>query len=147
MTRNAAEGAAGRAANLSLKGTAMPLASAPFTLSLLTPETQSQKAQSDRDQFLIGRLVKAFTHGVRGCVLLVACCGIAVCGCFAQSQCSMKPGEHLVVVPLQGAPNAFEPACQPARIRVNDRQQVIIRLTGLSPVDVCTASSKPPTPL
>jgi hypothetical protein len=52
---------------------------------------------------------------------------------------------HLVVVPLKGAPAPLEPACLPTRIRVNDRDQVVIRLTGLSPVDVCAASAKPPT--
>jgi len=116
----------------------MPLVSAPFTLSIFAPKTRNQKAQSRSGQLLISALV-------RGCLLLVTFCGIGVCGCFAQSPCGMKPGQHLVAVPLQNAPNAFEPACQPARIRVNDRQQVIVRLTGLSPVDACTASSKPPT--
>lgn len=123
----------------------MPLVSVPSTCRLIPPQAHSQQAQADSAQLVIGSLVAVVADGVWRCLMLVAFSAIAVSGCFAQSPCSMKPGQHLVTVPLQNAPNAFEPACQPARIRVNDRQQVIIRLTGLSPVDVCTASSKPPT--
>jgi hypothetical protein len=65
--------------------------------------------------------------------------------CFAQSPCQVKPGQHTVVIPLQNAPNSSEPACQPARIRVNDRAPVTLRLTGVSPIDVCLVSSKPQT--
>jgi hypothetical protein len=65
--------------------------------------------------------------------------------CFAQSQCRVKPGDRAILIPLQRAPNSFEPACQPGRIRVNDRARVTIRLTGLSPIDVCLPSSKPQT--
>jgi hypothetical protein len=62
-----------------------------------------------------------------------------------QSPCAVKPGGHTVVVPLQNQPNSFEPSCQPARIRVNDRGVVTISLTGVSPTEVCLPSSKPAT--
>lgn len=69
----------------------------------------------------------------------------ASCPGLAQNQCQSKPGSHTITIPLQSAPNSFEPACQPARIRVNDRAPVTLHLTGLSPIDVCAVSSKPPT--
>lgn len=59
--------------------------------------------------------------------------------------CLVKPGGTTILVPLQNAPKSFEPQCQPARIRVTDRTKAKIRLTGLSPLDVCTLSSKPQT--
>ena len=61
------------------------------------------------------------------------------------TDCTMTPGTRTILVPLQNAPNSLEPMCQPARIRVPDRTKVTIRLTGLSPLDVCTLSSKPQT--
>ncbi|HXM20776.1 MAG TPA: hypothetical protein VN948_05885 [Terriglobales bacterium] len=64
--------------------------------------------------------------------------------CFAQNQCRVKPGNNRILIPLQNAPNSFEPACQPARIRVADRKPVILHITGLSPLDICAVSSKPP---
>ena len=78
--------------------------------------------------------------------LLVAVLMTLLAGqCFAQSPCQVKPGKHTVLVPLQNAPNSSEPACQPARIRVSDRAPVTLRLTGVSPIDVCLISSKPQT--
>ena len=59
--------------------------------------------------------------------------------------CLVKPGGTTILVPLQNAPNSFEPQCQPARIRVPDRTKVTIHITGLSPMDVCNISSKAPT--
>ncbi len=56
----------------------------------------------------------------------------------------VAPGNHIVTIPLQNQPRAFEPQCQPARIRVNDRAPVTIHTTGLSPVEICVASSKAP---
>src|ERR1019366_896747 len=56
-----------------------------------------------------------------------------------------KPGNHTVLIPLQNAPNSLEPLCQPARIRVSDRNAVTLRLTGLSPIEICVPNSKPQT--
>jgi hypothetical protein len=39
----------------------------------------------------------------------------------------------------------MEPACEPSRIRVSDRTSVMIKIVNVSPVEVCVASSKPPT--
>ena len=64
---------------------------------------------------------------------------------FGENQCRVKPGGHTVLVPLQNAPNSFEPLCQPARIRVNDRAPITLRLTGVSPTEVCLPNSKPQT--
>lgn len=64
--------------------------------------------------------------------------------CLAQSACQAKPGDDTVQIPLQGGPNSFEPKCQPARIRVNDRKPVTLQITGLSPLDLCSVSSKAP---
>lgn len=61
------------------------------------------------------------------------------------SACRVSPGSHTVVIPLQNQPNALEPACQPARIRVNDRAPVSLQLTGLSPVEICVPASKAAT--
>ena len=121
----------------------MPLASTFQPLSFTASKVVTKAV--DPSDNLIARLPSGVANASRRSVALVALCASAASICFGQSQCSMKPGQHLVTVPLQGAPNAYEPACQPARIRVNDRQQVVIRLTGLSPVDVCSAASKPPT--
>jgi hypothetical protein len=63
----------------------------------------------------------------------------------AQSVCAAKPGSHHILIPLQGGAASYEPQCQPARLRVSDRRPLTIRITGLSPIDVCTTSAKPPT--
>jgi hypothetical protein len=68
--------------------------------------------------------------------------------CQAQSRqeaCTVQPGTHQVNIPLQGAPDSMEPLCQPNRLRVADRTSLTLHITGLSPLDVCTVSSKPPT--
>jgi hypothetical protein len=63
--------------------------------------------------------------------------------CFSQGPCQAKPGDTTVVVPLNS--NSMEPACEPSRIRVSDRTSVAIKVVNVSPVEVCVASSKPPT--
>jgi hypothetical protein len=59
--------------------------------------------------------------------------------------CYVKPKDTTVVVPLQGGNLAYEPACAPYRIRVDDRKPVTIILKNVSPVEVCLPSSKAPT--
>jgi hypothetical protein len=63
--------------------------------------------------------------------------------CFSQGPCQAKPGDTTIIVPLTS--NSMEPACEPSRIRVSDRTSVMIKLVNVSPVEVCSASSKPPT--
>ena len=72
---------------------------------------------------------------------------IAICACpsVAQNVCAAKPGSHRILIPLRGGAASYEPQCQPARLRVSDRLPLTIRITGLSPIDVCTTSAKPPT--
>jgi hypothetical protein len=64
----------------------------------------------------------------------------------AADSCKFTPGQTSVTVTLQNYPNAFEPVCQPTRIRVNDRTPVVLRLENLSPVEICTPATKAPTP-
>jgi hypothetical protein len=64
---------------------------------------------------------------------------------YGQSPCHVSPGGHTVIIPLQSQPNSFEPECQPARIRVNDRAPASLFLTGISPVEICLPASKAPT--
>jgi hypothetical protein len=51
-----------------------------------------------------------------------------------------------IVVQLQNAPNNMEPAAEPRRIQVDDRANVDLVLTNLSPFDVCTLSARTPAP-
>jgi len=75
--------------------------------------------------------------------------GFAAASLFAQpsilSPCRVGPGGHTAIVPLQNQPNAFEPECQPTRIRVNDRAAAGLLLTGVSPVEICLPASKAQT--
>jgi hypothetical protein len=64
----------------------------------------------------------------------------------AADSCKFKPGQTSISVTLQNNPNAFEPVCQPTRIRVNDRTPVKLTLEKLSPIEICTPSTKASTP-
>lgn len=64
----------------------------------------------------------------------------------AADSCKFKPGQTSITVTLQNNPNAFEPVCQPTRIRVNDRTPVKLTLENLSPIEICTPSTKASTP-
>jgi hypothetical protein len=68
----------------------------------------------------------------------------AAAHCFAADSCTFKPGQTTIQVDLRSGKKSFEPACQPLRIRVNDRTPATLILRGLSPVEVCTVSSKAP---
>lgn len=70
---------------------------------------------------------------------------VSICAAVAQNICAAKPGSHQITIPLQGGSASYEPQCQPARLRVSDRRPLKIRITGLSPIDVCTSSAKAPT--
>lgn len=65
--------------------------------------------------------------------------------CLAQGPCYAAPGATVINLPLRNNPDGFEPACEPQRIRVNDRIPTTIRLVNISPVEICISSLKPPT--
>jgi hypothetical protein len=47
---------------------------------------------------------------------------------------------------LRTGANAYEPLCQPERIRVNDRARVTIHVLGVSPTEACVLTSSAPSP-
>ena len=51
-----------------------------------------------------------------------------------------------ITISLQNVPNNMEPSAEPRRIQVNDRASVVLRLTNLSPLDVCTLGARTPSP-
>ena len=51
-----------------------------------------------------------------------------------------------IEIDLQNAPDNMEPVAEPLRIRIDDRSNVRMLLTNLSPLDVCTRTASPPTP-
>jgi hypothetical protein len=62
----------------------------------------------------------------------------------AQDSCTFKPGTNTITVDLRSKTKSFEPACQPLRIRVPDKTPVTLEVRNLSPVEVCSVSSKAP---
>lgn len=63
----------------------------------------------------------------------------------ADDSCTFKPGKTKITIDLRSGNKGFEPACQPLRIRVNDKTPVTLEIRDISPVEVCSASSKAPT--
>jgi hypothetical protein len=57
--------------------------------------------------------------------------------------CQNKPGQTTIDVNLYGT--SMEPECQPARIRVADRSAVLLRINGISPLEVCGIAPKAQT--
>ena len=55
-------------------------------------------------------------------------------------------GVTQIYVDLQIAPDNLEPCAEPRRIQVDDRAKVQLVVRGLSPFDVCSLSSRTPTP-
>jgi len=79
-------------------------------------------------------------------VCAVAVLLLAVVPARATDSCKFTPGQKSITVTLQNYPNAFEPLCQPTRIRVDDRTPVTLRLENLSPIEICTPAAKAPSP-
>ena len=65
--------------------------------------------------------------------------------CSAENPCKVKLGTGNVNVLLRDGPNAYEPVCQPERIRINDRTPATIHVIGVSPTEACTVTASPPT--
>ena len=85
---------------------------------------------------------------MRRYVSVTFCLLVASKICFAaqNDSCKFKPDSHEIVIELQGGSKSFEPACQPLRIRVKDRQNTKLVIKNVSPVEICTVSSKAPAP-
>jgi hypothetical protein len=61
----------------------------------------------------------------------------------AVTSCQATPGQTNINVELYDT--SMEPRCQPARIRVADRTAVILRIKGISPLEVCGITPKAQT--
>jgi hypothetical protein len=78
-------------------------------------------------------------------IWICAFLAIAASHCFADDSCTFKPGSKTITIDLRKGSKGFEPACQPLRIRVSDKTPVTLIIRNLSPIEICTVSSKAPT--
>lgn len=80
---------------------------------------------------------------MRKALAVVPCVLFVAMPCLAQGPCYARPGSTHARVLL--APNSMEPACEPQRLRVNDRDQVVVEIFKLSPTELCVPAASAPT--
>ena len=99
------------------------------------------------------RLFRVPAPSCWGALLLASVCFAAADS--PGTNCSQNPysrvetgtdGATRIYIDLQNAPNNLEPCAEPRRIQVDDRAKVQLVVRGLSPFDLCSLSSRTPTP-